>query len=126
MWAHNGSIQMHSPSESNNQHTSQTSGNVTNNRSPQTGCCCKPVEVPTSVAPTEPSYHVPACQSCRTASGESIPPVHCTECGRLWLWLWHFWMPKAAQSSSTRADVKFAPLSLSSFAGTPKIAIKHS
>ena len=30
-------------------------------------------------APTEPFYHAPACQSCGTVSGESIPPAHCTD-----------------------------------------------
>ena len=67
MRACNGSARMHSPSGSNNQQgvedTSQTSDNVVNNRSPQTGCCCKPVEVLAGAAPTAPSYHVPACQS---------------------------------------------------------------
>ena len=33
----------------------------------------------------------------------------------------HFWMPKAEQSSSTRAEVKFAPWSLSSLAGAPNM-----
>ena len=88
MWAYGGSIQTCSPLESNNQwgdkDASQTSDNEVNNRSPHIGCCCKPVEAPAGAAPTEPSYHVPACQSCGTASGESFPPVHCTEHGRLW------------------------------------------
>ena len=79
---------MWSPSESNNQQggkdASQTSGNAVNNWSPWTGCCCKPVGAPAGAAPTEPSYHVPACQSCGTASDESIPPAHCTECGGPW------------------------------------------
>ena len=79
---------MHSPLGSNNQQgdedTSHTTDNAVNNRSPQTGCCCKPVEALAGAAPTEPSYHAPACQSCRTVSGGSIPPVHCTEHGRLW------------------------------------------
>ena len=79
---------MHSPSGSNNQQgdedASQTSDNVANNRSPQTGCCCKPVKVLAGTAPTEPSYHAPACQSYRIASSGSAPPVHCNEHGRLW------------------------------------------
>ena len=70
-------------SESNNQHggkgASQTSDNVVKNQSPLTGCCCKPVRALAGVVPTEPFYHVPPCQSCGTASGESVPPVHCTE-----------------------------------------------
>ena len=80
MQAHDGSTQTKSPSGSNNQQgdedASQTSDNVANNWSPQTGCCCKPVEVLAGAAPTEPSYCGPACQSCRTASGGSVPPVH--------------------------------------------------
>ena len=88
MWAHDGSIQMCSPSESNNQQgdedTSQTSDNVANNQSPQTMCCCKPVKALAGAAPTEPSYHAPACQSYGTVSGGSTLPVHCTGCGRLW------------------------------------------
>ena len=88
MWACDGSIQMHSPLGNNNQQggegTSQTSDNVAKNQSPLTGCCCKPVRAPVGVVPTELSYRAPACQSCGTASGESVPPVHCTECGRLW------------------------------------------
>ena len=35
-------------------------------------------------------------------------------------------MPKAEQSSSTKADVKFAPRSLSNFAGVPNTVINHS
>ena len=88
MQAHDGSTQMCSPLGSNNQQgdegASQTSDNVVNNQSLQTGCCCKPVEAPAGAAPTEPSYRVPACQSCRTAFGGNVPPVHYTECGRLW------------------------------------------
>ena len=87
MWAHDGSIRTCSLLGSNNQQgdkdASQTSDNAVNNQSPQTGCCCKPVEASAGAAPTEPSYHTPACQSCGTASGESIQPVHCTEHGRL-------------------------------------------
>ena len=52
-----------------------------------TGHCgpgCKPVGALPGAAPTEPSYCVPACQSCGVASDESVPPAHCTECG--WLW----------------------------------------
>ena len=88
MQACNGSIQTHSLLGSNNQQgdedASRTSDNAVNNQSPQIGCCCKPVEAPAGAAPTEPSYHAPAYQSCGTASGGSIPPVHCTEHGRLW------------------------------------------
>ena len=88
MWAHDGSAQMHSLSGSNNQQggegTYQTSDNVANNWSLQTRCCCKPVEALAGAAPTEPSCHVPACQSCKTAFGGNVPPVHYTECGRLW------------------------------------------
>ena len=77
MQAHDGSIQMHSPSGSNNQQggegTSQTSDNAVKNRSLLTRCCCKPVRALAGAVSTEPSYHVPACQSCGTASGESIP-----------------------------------------------------
>ena len=80
---------MHSPSGSNNQQgdesISQTSDNVVNNWSPQTGCWCKPAEAPAGAAPTEPSYCMPACQSCRTAFGGNVPPVNYTECGRLLL-----------------------------------------
>ena len=88
MQARNVSTQMHSLLGSNNQQggegTSQTSDNVVNNWSPQTGCCCKPVEALAGAAPTKPSCHVPACQSCETASGGNIPPVRYTERGRLW------------------------------------------
>ena len=88
MWAHNGSVQMCSLLGSNNQQggedASQTSDNSANNQSPQTRCCCKPVGAPAGAAPTEPSYCTPAYQSCGTVSGESVPPVHCTEHGRLW------------------------------------------
>ena len=85
MWAWDGSIQTCSPLGNNNQQggegASQTSDNAAKNQSPLTGCCCKPVRAPAGVVPTEPSYHAPACQSCGTASGESILPVHYTECG---------------------------------------------
>ena len=88
MWAHDRSTQMHSPLGSNNQQggegTSQTSSNVANNRSPQTGCCCKPVGALAGVAPTGPSCHTLACQSCETVSDGNTPPVHYTEHGRLW------------------------------------------
>ena len=88
MEACNGSAQMPSPLGNNNQQVgkgaSQTSDNAAKNWSPLNGCCCKPVRALVGVVPTEPSYHVPACQSCRTVSGESIPPVHCTECGKQW------------------------------------------
>ena len=88
MWACDGSVRTCSLLGSNNQQgdedTSQTSDNVVNNQPLQTGCCCKPVEVLAGAAPTEPYYHAPACQSCGTVSGGSIPPVNCTECGRLW------------------------------------------
>ena len=79
---------MCSPSGSNNQQgdedASQTSDNAANNQSPQTRSCCKPVEVLAGATPTAPSHRMPACQSCRTASGGNVPPVHCTERGRLW------------------------------------------
>ena len=79
---------MHSPLGSNNQQggegASQTSDNVVNNWSLQTGCCCKPVEAHAGAAPTEPSCHAPACQSWETASDGNVPPVRYTECGRLW------------------------------------------
>ena len=88
MQAHNGSAQMHSPFGNNNQQggkgASQTSDNVAKNRSSLTGCCCKPVRALVGVVPTEPSYHAPACQSCGTVSGESVPPVHCIEHGKRW------------------------------------------
>ena len=79
---------MHPPLGSSNQQggkgASQTSDNVAKNQSLLTRCCCKPVVAPAGAAPTEPSYFTPACQSYGTVSGESIPPVHCTEHGRLW------------------------------------------
>ena len=88
MQACDGSIQTCSPLGSNNQQggkgASQTSDNAVKNQSPLTRWCCKPVRAPAGVVPTEPSYYVPACQSCRTASGESVPPAHCTEHGRWW------------------------------------------
>ena len=88
MRACDGSTQMHSPSESNNQQggegASQTSGSVVNNQSPWTGCCCKPVGALAGAAPTGPSCHVLACQSSETASDRNVPPVHYTECGKLW------------------------------------------
>ena len=88
MRAHDRSAQMHSPSGNNNQQggegASQTSDNAAKNQSLLTRCCCKPVRAQVGVVPTESSYHVPACQSCRTASGQSVPPVHCTEHGKQW------------------------------------------
>ena len=99
MGAHDRSTRTHSPLESNNQQgdedASQTSDTAVNNQSPQTGCCCKPVEALAGATPTEPSYCVPACQSCGTASGGSVPPVHCTEHGRLWFCgsLWQHKVP---------------------------------
>ena len=79
---------MHSPLGSNTQQgdegISQTSDNAANNWSLQTRCCCKPVEALAGAAPTEPPYHAPACQSCRTAFGGNVPPVRYTEHGRLW------------------------------------------
>ena len=88
MRACDGGIRMQSPLGSNNQQgdegVSQTSDNAVNNQSPQTGCCCKPVEAPAGAAPTEPSYRTPACQSCGTAFGGNVPPVCYTERGRLW------------------------------------------
>ena len=82
MRAHDGRVQTRSLLGSNNQQggkdTSQTSDNVVNNRSLQTGCCCKPVGALAGATPTEPSYCVPACQSCGTAPGEkcSTCPLH--------------------------------------------------
>ena len=88
MLAHNGSAHKHSPSGSNNQQegedTSQTSGSVVNNWSPLTRCCCRPVGAPAGVAPTEPSCHPIACQSCRIASDGSASPAHYTGHGKLW------------------------------------------
>ena len=88
MWALDGSTQMHSPLGSNNQQggkgASQTSGSVMNNQSLQTRCCCKPVGALADVAPTGPSCHALACQSCETVSIGNIPPVHYTEHGKLW------------------------------------------
>ena len=88
MQAHDGSAQMHSVLGSNNQQgdvgASQTSDNAVNNQSPQTGCCCKPVEALAGAAPIVPSYHAPACQSCGIMFGGNIPPVCYTEHGRLW------------------------------------------
>ena len=88
MLARDGSAQMHSPSGSNNQQggedASQTSGSAVNNQSPWTGCCCRPAGAPAGVAPTGPSCHVIACQSCETASDGNIPPVRYTEHGKLW------------------------------------------
>ena len=79
---------MHSLLLSNNQQggegASQTSGNAVNNRSPQTGCCCRPVGAPAGVAPTGPSCHALACQSYETASDGNAPPVRYTAHGRLW------------------------------------------
>ena len=79
---------MHSPSGSNNQQggedASQTSGSVVNNQSLLTGCCCRPAAAPAGVAPTEPSCHMIACQSCEIASGGNAPPAHYTEHGKLW------------------------------------------
>ena len=79
---------MHSPLGSNNQQggkgTSQTSDNAVNNWSPQTGCCCKPVEALAGAAPTESSCHAPACQSCKTVFGGNVPPARYTEHGRQW------------------------------------------
>ena len=85
MQACDGSAQMQSPlGSSNQQGASQTSDSAANNQSPWTGCCCKPVEALAGAAPTEPSCHVLACQSCKTASDGNIPPVHYTEHGMLW------------------------------------------
>ena len=120
MQARDGSTQMCSPSGINNQQGGegifQTSDNAVNNW--ETGCCCKPVEALAGAAPTEPSCDAPACQSCETASGGNIPPVHYTDRGRSW--------SCTSGYSSTRVDVKFAPLSLSKFAGTPKTTMKCS
>ena len=88
MLAHNGSAQMHPPSGSNNQQggedASQTSGSAANNQSLQTRCCCRPAGALAGVAPTGPSCHAIACQSCETASDGNVPPVHYTERGKLW------------------------------------------
>ena len=88
MQEHDGSARTCSPSGTNNQQgdedASQTSDNVANNWSLQTRYCCKPVEVLAGATPTEPSYCMPACQSCITTSGGSVLPAHCTEHGRLW------------------------------------------
>ena len=79
---------MHSLLGSNNQQggkdASQTSGSIVNNQSPQTRCCCKPAGVLADVAPTGPSCHVIACQSCETAYDGIISPVCYTGHGRLW------------------------------------------
>ena len=79
---------MHSLSESNNQwegkDASQTSGSVANNWSPWTRCCCKPLGALAGAAPTGPSCHTLACQSCETASDGNVPPVRYTERGKLW------------------------------------------
>ena len=79
---------MRSPLGSNNQQggdgASQTSGNVVNNWSPWTRCCCKPVGAPAGAAPTEPSCHMLACQSCKTVSDGNAPPVRYTEHGKRW------------------------------------------
>ena len=79
---------MHSPSGNNNQPrggvTSQTSDNVVRNWSLLTSCCCKPARAPVGVVPTGPSSHVPVCQSCETAFGESVPLAHYTGYGKWW------------------------------------------
>ena len=79
---------MHSPSGSNNQQggkdASQTSGSVVNNRSLWTGCCCRPAGALAGVAPTEPSCHMTACQSCETTSDGNVPSACYTEHGKLW------------------------------------------
>ena len=78
---------MHSPSGSNNQQggedTSQTSGSAANNWSLVTGCCCRPAGAPAGVAPTEPSCHMIACQSCEIASDGNTPSAHYTGYGKL-------------------------------------------
>ena len=88
MLAHNGSTRKHSPPGINNQQggedASQTSGSAANNRSPPTGCCCRPAGALAGVAPTEPSCHAIACQSCKIASDGNAPPAHYTERGKLW------------------------------------------
>ena len=88
MLACNGSTHKHSPSGSNNQQggvdASQTSGSAVNNRSLPTGCCCRPAGAPAGVAPTGPSCHMIACQSCEIASDGKAPPACYTEHGKLW------------------------------------------
>ena len=79
---------MHSLLGINNQQggegASQTSGSVVNNQSPQAGCCCKAVGAPAGAAPTGPSCHALACQSCKTVSDGNVPPVCYTERDKLW------------------------------------------
>ena len=78
---------MHSPSGSNNQQggvdTSQTSGSVGNNWSLLTRCCCRPAAALAGAALTEPSCHVIACQSCKTASDGNVLHARYTEDGKL-------------------------------------------
>ena len=87
MLACDGSAHKHSLSGNNNRQgggdASQTSGSVANNRSPLTGCCCRPAGALAGVAPTEPSHHAIDCQSCEIVSDENAPPAHCTGCGKL-------------------------------------------
>ena len=79
---------MCSPSGSNNQQrgedASQTSGSVVSNWSPPTGYCGRPAGALAGVAPTEPSCHVIACQSCKLVSDGNAPPACYTERGKLW------------------------------------------
>ena len=79
---------MHSTLGSNNQQggvdASQTSGSVANNQSLLTGCCCRPAGAPAGAAPTEPSCHVIACQSCKTTSDGNVSSACYTEHGMLW------------------------------------------
>ena len=128
MLAHDGSTRKHSPSGNNNQQggtdASQTSDSVANNRSLPTGCCCRPAGSPVSVAPIEPSCHAITCQSCEIVSDGNAPPAHCTVHGKLWSCTSGY--QKAEHSSSTKVDMKFAPLSLSNLAGAPKIIMKYS
>ena len=93
MQAHDGSIQMCSPSGSNNQQggegASRTSDNAAKNWSPLTRCCCKPVRAP--------------------ASGESIQPVHCIEHGRLWFSLQCAWVQASLPTPSPPSSNAHAP-----------------
>ena len=88
MLAHDGSTHKHSLLGNNNQQggedASQTSGSVANNWSLPTRCCCRPAGALASVAPTEPSFHAIACQSCEIVSEGNAPPAHCTGHGKLW------------------------------------------
>ena len=113
MLACDGSTCKHSPLGNNNRQgdvgTSQTSDSVVNNQSLPTGCCCRLAGALVGAAPIGPCCRGIACQSCGIVSV-----------------VLHYWIPKVEHSSSTRVDVKFAPLSLSNLAGAPKTAMKCS